>query len=155
MQSVFGITEFQFSADDWRFPLTMVTVCIPFFVLIFILQTRAGSDAVKKLGNFVENHIGRWSDRSRSRHERRLQLQQQLQAAGASNDTASSIANMGRRKRFGRKKKKRGESQKQMEVINGVPNGSVDGDPGVTWWRNWRSNGVGDGLEMVVQVSNV
>lgn len=82
--SVFGITEFTISANDWRFPVTMVSVCVPFFLLIFILQTRAGMRAIKALGDFIEGNLGRWSDRSRSRHERRLQLQQQLVQAAES-----------------------------------------------------------------------
>ncbi|OIW26757.1 hypothetical protein CONLIGDRAFT_557157, partial [Coniochaeta ligniaria NRRL 30616] len=48
--SVFGITTLDIQADDWRFPVTMVTVCVPFFVLIFVLQTRAGVSAIRKSG---------------------------------------------------------------------------------------------------------
>ncbi|KUI56309.1 hypothetical protein VP1G_03748 [Cytospora mali] len=93
--SVFGITEFTFSANDWRFPVTMVSVCVPFFLLIFILQTRAGMRAVKKVGDFTERNMGRWSDRSRSRHERRLQLQQQLMQAAESQRQSSVVSIVG------------------------------------------------------------
>ncbi|KUI72400.1 hypothetical protein VM1G_08006 [Cytospora mali] len=95
--SVFGITEFTFSANDWRFPVTMVAVCVPFFLLIFILQTRAGMRAVKKVGDFTERNMGRWSDRSRSRHERRLQLQQQLMQAAESQRQSSVVSIIGGR----------------------------------------------------------
>ncbi|KAK3689860.1 hypothetical protein B0T22DRAFT_528634 [Podospora appendiculata] len=47
--SVFGITTFDISASDWRFPVTMVSVCVPFFLLILILQTRTGLGAIRKL----------------------------------------------------------------------------------------------------------
>ncbi|KXH51869.1 hypothetical protein CSIM01_10755 [Colletotrichum simmondsii] len=40
--SVFGITEFTISPEDWRFPVTMVCVCVPFIVALILLQTRAG-----------------------------------------------------------------------------------------------------------------
>ncbi|OLN96068.1 hypothetical protein CCHL11_03181 [Colletotrichum chlorophyti] len=40
--SVFGITEFTIPAQDWRFAVTMVCVCVPFIVVLILLQTRAG-----------------------------------------------------------------------------------------------------------------
>ncbi|KAJ0160993.1 hypothetical protein CTA2_6964 [Colletotrichum tanaceti] len=40
--SVFGITEFTIPAQDWRFPVTMVCVCVPFILALILLQTRAG-----------------------------------------------------------------------------------------------------------------
>ncbi|KAK0625298.1 hypothetical protein B0T17DRAFT_492557 [Bombardia bombarda] len=52
--SVFGITTFDISAEDWRFPVTMVAVCVPFFLLIVMLQTRAGMEWVKKGSRAVE-----------------------------------------------------------------------------------------------------
>ncbi|KAH8735193.1 hypothetical protein BGZ61DRAFT_279721, partial [Ilyonectria robusta] len=39
--SVFGMTEFKIAASDWRFAVTMVLVCVPFMLLISILQTRS------------------------------------------------------------------------------------------------------------------
>ncbi|KAK3942007.1 hypothetical protein QBC46DRAFT_83929 [Diplogelasinospora grovesii] len=57
--SVFGITTFNISAEDWRFPVTMVSVCIPFFLLILILQTRAGMDAIKRCGRFIDDSVYR------------------------------------------------------------------------------------------------
>ncbi|KAM6479029.1 hypothetical protein HDV62DRAFT_163078 [Trichoderma sp. SZMC 28011] len=38
--SVFGITEFTIPVTDWRFPLTMVLVCVPFMILLYLIQTR-------------------------------------------------------------------------------------------------------------------
>ncbi|KAK3384966.1 hypothetical protein B0H63DRAFT_472038 [Podospora didyma] len=56
---VFGITQLEIRADDWRFPVTMVSVCIPFFLLIFVLQTRAGLNAVKRWSKSAENYAYR------------------------------------------------------------------------------------------------
>ncbi|PTB61992.1 hypothetical protein BBK36DRAFT_1094709, partial [Trichoderma citrinoviride] len=38
--SVFGITEFTIPVTDWRFPLTLVLVCVPFMILLYLIQTR-------------------------------------------------------------------------------------------------------------------
>ncbi|KAL6870524.1 hypothetical protein J3F83DRAFT_760987 [Trichoderma novae-zelandiae] len=38
--SVFGITEFTIPVTDWRFPLTMVLVCVPFMFLLYLIETR-------------------------------------------------------------------------------------------------------------------
>ncbi|OHW99619.1 CorA Mg2+ transport-like protein [Colletotrichum incanum] len=45
--SVFGITEFTIPAQDWRFPVTMVCVCVPFILALILLQTRAGYSLAK------------------------------------------------------------------------------------------------------------
>ncbi|KAJ0114398.1 hypothetical protein J7T55_010787 [Diaporthe amygdali] len=133
--SVFGITEFTISADDWRFPVTMVGVCVPFFLLIFILQTRGGMRAVRKIGDFIEANMGRWSDRSRSRHERRLQLQQQLMQAAESQ--ASAVGGKRRMSlRRGTKRRKTGIAGPQASgVINGV---SVPVQQKGKWWVRLR-----------------
>ncbi|KAI5462323.1 cora-like Mg2+ transporter protein-domain-containing protein [Mariannaea sp. PMI_226] len=51
--SVFGMTEFTIPATDWRFPVTMVLVCVPFMLLILLLQTRSFALVVAKLGTAV------------------------------------------------------------------------------------------------------
>ncbi|KAL2023739.1 hypothetical protein VTK56DRAFT_1453 [Thermocarpiscus australiensis] len=56
---VFGITTFDIPADDWRFPVTMVSVCIPFFVLILVLQTRAAMEALRRCGLLAEAYLRR------------------------------------------------------------------------------------------------
>ncbi|UKZ76338.1 hypothetical protein TrVFT333_004040 [Trichoderma virens FT-333] len=38
--SVFGITEFTIPVTDWRFPLTMVLVSVPFMILLYLIETR-------------------------------------------------------------------------------------------------------------------
>ncbi|KKY30976.1 putative gtpase-activator protein for ras-like gtpase containing protein [Diaporthe ampelina] len=131
--SVFGITEFTFSANDWRFPVTMVGVCVPFFLLIFVLQTRAGMRAVRQIGDFIEGNMGRWSDRSRSRHERRLQLQQQLQQAAESQTTVVG----GRRRMSLRRGPKRRKASTAGLPTNGVINGvSVPAQQRGKWWES-------------------
>ncbi|KAK3347917.1 hypothetical protein B0H65DRAFT_159453 [Neurospora tetraspora] len=55
-QSVFGITTLEISVDDWRFPVTLIAVCIPFFMVIFVLQTRWGMRMAKKMGNRIERY---------------------------------------------------------------------------------------------------
>lgn len=59
MQGVFGITTLTISPTDWRFPVTLVSVCIPFFILIMVLQTRAAMEAVRKCGRLVEDYFRR------------------------------------------------------------------------------------------------
>ncbi|KXX80744.1 hypothetical protein MMYC01_203827 [Madurella mycetomatis] len=54
---VFGITTFDISATDWRFPVTMVSVCIPFFVLVLVLQTRAAMQMVRRCRLRVEGYF--------------------------------------------------------------------------------------------------
>jgi hypothetical protein len=59
VQGVFGITTFDVSVTDWRFPVTLVSVCIPFFILILVLQTRAAMDLVRKCGLVLERYLRR------------------------------------------------------------------------------------------------
>ncbi|ROW02459.1 hypothetical protein VMCG_06145 [Cytospora schulzeri] len=159
--SVFGITQFTFTANDWRFPVTMVAVCVPFFLLIFILQTRAGMRAIKKLGDLIERNMGRWNDHSRNRHERRLQLQQQLVQAAESQEqqqqaAAAASSAVGRRRmslrRGGRKTRQggagggkpghgNGAAIESMRVIDGVSVEQAD-----KWW-GWRRKKGEDMLE--------
>ncbi|KAG7421247.1 hypothetical protein ACKAV7_001194 [Fusarium commune] len=48
--SVFGMTVFTVPATDWRFPLTMILVCVPFMLLVTFLQTRSFGVLLRKLG---------------------------------------------------------------------------------------------------------
>lgn len=47
--SVFGMTAFTIPATDWRFALTMILVCVPFMLLIMLLQTRSFGLLLRKL----------------------------------------------------------------------------------------------------------
>ncbi|KAJ9148616.1 GTPase-activator protein for ras-like GTPase containing protein [Pleurostoma richardsiae] len=136
--SVFGITEFTISASDWRFPVTMVAVCIPFFLLILILQTRAGMEAVKKVGVLVETYIGGWGDRAQHRRERRMQQLQQLHAHAVASEEAHSAAGGGSRKARFKKRRRLSRKGPSVEVVDGVAfeRRSV-GSEKQPWWP-WR-----------------
>ncbi|KLU84750.1 hypothetical protein MAPG_03786 [Magnaporthiopsis poae ATCC 64411] len=69
--SVFGITEFNISPDDWRFATTMVCVCVPFFVLIVVLQTQAGMEMCKRLGGSLKGYFQ--GEDEQTKHRRELQ----------------------------------------------------------------------------------
>lgn len=47
------MTMFTIPADDWRFAVTMVLVCVPFMLLITVLQTRSFALVASKLGAAV------------------------------------------------------------------------------------------------------
>lgn len=114
----------------------VVGVCVPFFLLIFVLQTRAGMRAVRRIGDLIEGAMGRWSDSSPSRHERRLQLQQQLLQAAE-----SQAAVVGARRRMSLR---RGEKRRKASVAAGpstsrVVNGlAMPAQQRATWWVRLR-----------------
>ncbi|KAK7745892.1 hypothetical protein SLS53_002611 [Cytospora paraplurivora] len=150
-KSVFGITEFTISANDWRFPVTMVSVCVPFFLLIFILQTRAGMRGVRRVGDLLERVLGRLRGRGRDGDERRLQLQQQLVQAAESKRSVVSPGG-GRRgkmrrrvsRRMGKKEVRGGGTPGgTLEVVQ-KPTGSVEGTlcddekKEESWWERRR-----------------
>ncbi|PNY24408.1 Uncharacterized protein TCAP_05654, partial [Tolypocladium capitatum] len=47
--SVFGITEFTIPATDWRFPVTMVLVFVPFMIVVFLFQTGTSTVLARKI----------------------------------------------------------------------------------------------------------
>ncbi|UNI17707.1 hypothetical protein JDV02_004030 [Purpureocillium takamizusanense] len=54
--SVFGMTEFTIQVTDWRFAVTMVLVCVPFMIIVFLFQTRSFSLVFRKVataGSYV------------------------------------------------------------------------------------------------------
>ncbi|KAK1754053.1 cora-like Mg2+ transporter protein-domain-containing protein [Echria macrotheca] len=56
--SVFGMTNFEFGDRDWQFIVIMVAVGVPFFLLIFLLQThKALRKGRRKLYFYVRNII--------------------------------------------------------------------------------------------------
>jgi hypothetical protein len=57
-QSIFGINTMQLTVHDWEFPTIMVIVCVPFFLLIFLLMTRRGMEAVRRLDGKLEEWAG-------------------------------------------------------------------------------------------------
>lgn len=127
----------------------MVGVCVPFFLLIFILQTRAGMRAVREIGDFIEANMGRLSDRSRSRHERRLQLQQQLMQAAESQ--ASVVG--GKRRMSLRRGNKRRKASAGGPQTNGVINGvAVPVQQKGKWWVRMRRKEEATALQNVLIV---
>lgn len=109
----------------------MVGVCVPFFLLIFVLQTRAGMRAVRRIGDFIEGNMGRWSDRSRSRHEKRLQLQQQLLQAA---ESQAAVAGGRRRMSLRRGTKRRKASAAGLPTNRGPIPAQQTGK----WWAHLR-----------------
>ncbi|KAM0245011.1 hypothetical protein ACHAQJ_010670 [Trichoderma viride] len=47
--SVFGITELHIPVTNWRFSVTMVLVCVPFLILLYLIQTRPFIQCVQKI----------------------------------------------------------------------------------------------------------
>lgn len=47
------MTEFSIPADDWRFAIAMVLVCIPFMILVFLLQTRICAVLLRRAASWV------------------------------------------------------------------------------------------------------
>lgn len=131
--SVFGITTFGTPVDDWRFPVTMVLVCVPFFMLIFVLQTRAGMKGVKKCGQFFERHFsGYFNPVGRRQHQL---VQQQHQQTGTADDGA-------------RKRKKKGgfglkRSHSGLMMQNGIMGIAADNAEKIKkkTWFPWRRKG--------------
>ncbi|KAL8376027.1 hypothetical protein RB595_007235 [Gaeumannomyces hyphopodioides] len=69
--SVFGITNFDLSPKDWQFVTTMLCVCVPFFVLIVVLQTQAGMEMCKRLGGSLKGYFQ--GEDEQTKHRRELQ----------------------------------------------------------------------------------
>ncbi|KAK3319918.1 hypothetical protein B0T19DRAFT_274589 [Cercophora scortea] len=137
------MTAFDISASDWRFPVTMLSVCVPFFLLILILQTRTGLGAVKKFGRLIGAYFhtafstgGR--DRRQHQHQyqpQQLQLQSQTDRGAALRRTQSGFNGL---------------------VNPGSPSdGGGKGRVGVGWERWWlwvgKRRAVVEGPEMDVE----
>lgn len=67
---------FTISPTDWRFAVTMVAVCVPFFILIFVLQTHAGMSLYKRLGLLITSLREKLRRKAVARREKRTQIQQ-------------------------------------------------------------------------------
>lgn len=64
-QSVFGITALDLRPDEWQFPVTMVLVCVPFILLVLMVQTHRGMKLVKDGAASVERFGRRVLDRGK------------------------------------------------------------------------------------------
>ncbi|EWG36981.1 hypothetical protein FVEG_00806 [Fusarium verticillioides 7600] len=78
--SVFGMTVFTVPATDWRFPLTMILVCVPFMLLVTFLQTRSFSVLLRKLGAIGSAPV-RLMTQSRSRSREITDVPDNISAA--------------------------------------------------------------------------
>lgn len=56
--SIFGITELHIPPNDWRFPVTMVLVCVPFLLFVLLSQTITGIRLVKRSAKSVKDYFG-------------------------------------------------------------------------------------------------
>lgn len=61
--------------NNWRFVVTMIAVCVPFFILIFILQTHTGMSLYRRVRQHIKGHRERRRQRAFARQEQRSQLQ--------------------------------------------------------------------------------
>lgn len=75
-QSVFGMNVIEISPNDWRFVVTMIGVCVPFFILIFIMQTHAGMSLFRRVRLYVKGFGESRRQKATARREQRSQLQQ-------------------------------------------------------------------------------
>ncbi|KAK4232000.1 hypothetical protein QBC38DRAFT_465130 [Podospora fimiseda] len=71
--SIFSITTIDIKISDPRFAITVISVCIPFFLLILLLQTRASMVLARKIGRGFINFFGGawWTSNSHGIGERR------------------------------------------------------------------------------------
>ncbi|KAF3763635.1 hypothetical protein M406DRAFT_323229 [Cryphonectria parasitica EP155] len=74
--SIFGMETFKIPPTDWRFVVIMVTVCVPFFILVLVLQTDVGTRLWRALRHVFTMGLDSWRRRARTRREKRSQLQQ-------------------------------------------------------------------------------
>lgn len=134
--SVFGITTFVIGADDWQFPVTMVSVCIPFFLLITILQTQTAMIAVRKASVATGKYFKRLYGRAKS------VVSPPGPGSGPGGNTDQGVDGRGRAKRFRRVRRARGlvavgvgggglkRTQSGLHMQHGVGGGDRK-----MWWR--------------------
>ncbi len=144
--SVFGITQFDISADNWRFPVTMVSVCVPFFLLILVLQTRAGMDLAKKLGGLIDRSVRSVFGGEDRRH---YQFGPMQSSNGAADGAHGSEGWRKKRMILRREGRRGGLTRSQSGFIDGPARKSLGNDHNdartgttgkkTTWpWRSWK-----------------
>lgn len=70
------MNNMEIAPDDWRFVVTMIGVCVPFFVLIFIMQTHIGMSLFRRVRLYLKGFGESRQQRAVLRREQRSQLQQ-------------------------------------------------------------------------------
>lgn len=121
-QGIFGMELINIAPTDWRFSVMMVSVCIPFFIVIFVIQTHAGMSLVKRVSRAIKHG---WQRRARNRREKRTHMQH---AAMIRRQSCASSVNLERRESMwhlmtDRKARRRGNSPTEEER-----------------WGKWRTN---------------
>jgi hypothetical protein len=122
----------------------MVTVCVPFFILIFVLQTRAGMRALRSSGKYFDKQTSHLFGPT----ERR-QLQQHQHPPGGGLDGAQLYPGPDGRRRRRRKGMKR--TQSGFQSVTGAVADSERGSRG--WWYRFpwrRGKGKEDTKEIIV-----
>ncbi|KAL2210872.1 hypothetical protein CC79DRAFT_1331269 [Sarocladium strictum] len=56
---IWGISEFKISPENWTFTFTMLIVCVPFIMLVFLLQTRLFTRLLLKCWTFISAPFSR------------------------------------------------------------------------------------------------
>lgn len=115
---------FNISPSDWRFIVIMITVCVPFFILIFVLQTHAGMSIYKRIRVSIGKYLDSWKKHSRTRREKRSQLQH---AAMIRKQSSASAVFPGRRESLWNL-----ISDRKDTLL-------ADGKVGAKWWRRKRA----------------
>jgi len=116
----------------------MVCVCVPFFAIITVLQTRAGMNAVRKVGNAVESYF----------NPGRVRLLREKKVQALTAKVVEEKKQQRRRTRFGRGKGARslGASDGTLAFADGGKRGVGLGISGFAkggaFWR-WRRVRVG------------
>lgn len=70
------MTDFTIAPSNWRFIVIAVTICVPFFLLVLVLQTHAGMTVWRRLRLSARRGLEGWKKRARTRREKRSQIQQ-------------------------------------------------------------------------------
>ena len=145
-QSVFGITELHLEPSDWRFPVVMVCVCVPFFVIITVLQTRAGMNAVRKVGGAIDTF---WNpDRE---HLLRVKKMQALAAKVVEENKQRKRTRSWRGRRV---RRVADGGLAPFDGGKGVTGLGISGSKGVGFWR-WRKGRAGDAYKGKIESEGV
>ncbi|KAL9945772.1 hypothetical protein D7B24_008142 [Verticillium nonalfalfae] len=131
--SVFGITEFTIPPSDFRFALTMVLVCVPFILLLILLQTRTGYSLFKRAADRIR--------RARDDLVRKLRGPEPVAPSPRAPGRVQTLTGEVKPRRKRRLTVRRGPED--------APDGETDGEGWIRWgsWR-WKSGADGKTVEV-------
>ncbi|KAM0278788.1 hypothetical protein ACHAQH_004979 [Verticillium albo-atrum] len=132
--SVFGITEFTIPPSDFRFALTMVLVCVPFILLLILLQTRTGYSLFQRAAARIR--------RARDDLVRRLRTPEPATPPPRAPGRVQTLTGEVKPRRKRRLTVRRGPEEAR--------DGDGDGDGWVRWGA-WRWKGAADGKTVEVR----